>query len=53
MKITEIIDALEEIKDANGDIECLVEVDGYVMVPVGELSVENRHEYGMSVAFLL
>lgn len=56
MKIDDMIERLESIKDDFGDIECLIEVDldyTSATVPVDELSIEDREGFGVSVKFLM
>jgi hypothetical protein len=56
MKISGIIKDLEEIMKTSGDIEGLIEIEEKPgepkMVPVGEISLENRPGFGPSIAFL-
>jgi hypothetical protein len=56
MKITKIIEKLEEIKSDIGDVECLIELkQGIVCLdePVGEIAVEDRWKWGLSVKFII
>ena len=56
MKIQELINVLEVIKQKHGDIPCLIEVEmDYVSADaeVDECSVEDREGYGTSVKFLM
>lgn len=55
MKISKIIEQLQQIKEREGDIEGLIEIMGddvCYLAPVDELAVEDRAGYGVSVAFL-
>lgn len=55
MKISELIDALENAKEIAGDVQCLVEVmsdDISHMMPVDELNFEVREGYGPSISLL-
>ena len=57
MKISEIIEELEDIKKEYGDIPCLIEeedyLEGFIDLEVEECSVEDRDGYGLSVKFLI
>ena len=56
MKISALIDALEDAEREHGDVECLIEVileDCPAMIPVDEISCEDREPYGPSVAILM
>ena len=55
MKISKIIEQLQELKNEHGDIEGLIEVDcgyGCSLIPIDELNFEHRYCYGDSVSFL-
>jgi ketosteroid isomerase-like protein len=55
MKISELIEELEKAERAHGDVECLIEVmsdDVVTLLPVDELSFENREGYGDSISLL-
>ena len=55
MKVTDLIKVLESVLDKHGNIECLIEVnDDYTcsLVPVDEVSYEDREGFGPSVALL-
>lgn len=55
MKISELIEALENAKEIAGDVQCLVEVmndDVSYMMPVDELNFEVREGYGPSISLL-
>lgn len=59
MKASRLIATLQEIIDQHGDIPCLIEVHTersypeYQMKDIGELSVETREGFGVSVAMIL
>lgn len=55
MKISELIEALENAKEITGDVQCLVEVmndDVSHLMPVDELNFEDREGYGPSISLL-
>lgn len=55
MKISELIEELEKAERAHGDVECLIEVindDVVCLLPVDELSHEERNGYGPSITLL-
>jgi len=55
MRISELIEELEDSKRNFGDIECVIEVfqdDVICMLPFEELRFENRNGYGSCLAFL-
>lgn len=66
MKISKLIEELKKAGDEHGDIECLIEVrtpeaeaevnsilEEVSLVPVAELSFENRESHGNSIALLM
>ena len=55
MSISEVIAELKGIKKQHGNVPCLIEIeiDGFLeTMPVGEVSLENRELFGLSVKFL-
>ena len=55
MNISELVTVLEQVEREHGDVQCLVEVileDRVALVPVEEVSLEDRQEHGLSVSFL-
>lgn len=56
MKIDELINELKMIKSEYGNMECLVEINiGYGdinIVPIDEISIIERDEYGLSALFI-
>ena len=58
MLISEVIEKLNDIKDSCGDIDCLIEVcdeqtGTYIIIPVGDVDVDDRDKYGTSVLFMV